>query len=194
MLFRFIKNKSTRPKSGYPQGKKPGNTIFDSESIATITDLPLPCNKSDVEAFLDDLFDRALDPKSLAKKKNKSILLSTLDQRRLQMISNSRVDPSARRRGLTNLLQKKSSSINEQNGTKKKIKTDKKRTTKSKKKRHEQLNINNNNNNNSNLLENSFTSFTNENDFILPQVGYSSRIENYIYEPNHETFYRDVTF
>lgn len=154
---------------------------FDSESIATITDLPLPCNKSDVEAFLDDLFDRALDPKSLAKKKNKAALLSTLDQRRLQMISNSRVDPSARRRGLTNLLQKKStirsSSINDQNGPKKKIKNEKKRS-KPKKKHHEQLNTNNNNN--STMIEDSFTSFTNENEFILPQVGYSSRIENYI--------------
>jgi len=104
------------------------------------------------------------------------------------MISNSRVDPSARRRGLSNLLHKnppqrrisiRSTNINEQNGTKKKIKNEKniserKKRTKTKKKRHEQLNINNNN---AIMTDNSLTSFTSENGFILPQIGYSSRTE-----------------
>ena len=162
---------------------------FDSESIATITDLPVPCNKSDVEAFLDDLFDRALDPKNLGKKKTKAALLSTLDQRRLQMISNSSVDPSSRRRGLTNFLHKnssqkkssiRSSSINEQKGSKKKIKTEKnvserkKRTKPKKKQRQEQLNTNNNN---AMVTDNSLMSFSSGNGFVLPQVGYTSRAE-----------------
>jgi hypothetical protein len=161
----------------------------------------LPCHKGDVEAFLDDLFDRALDPKNLVKKKNKSAILSTFDQRRLQMISNSRVDPSARRRGLANFLQKKSSirstSINDQ----KKIKTEKniserKKRTKTKKKRHEQqLNTNNNN---ATFTENSLTSFTSESGVVLPQIGYTSRTETdeisensrYIRGPKHRVFYR----
>ncbi|CAF1023237.1 unnamed protein product [Rotaria sordida] len=208
---KFIKNKLVRPKSGYPQAKKPGNSIFDSESIATITDLPLPCHKSDVEAFLDDLFDRALDPKNLAKKKNQTKILTTFDQRRLQMISNSRVDPSARRRGLSNLLHKshlqKKSSIrsingNDQNGKKMKIKNEKKdsserkKPTKTKKKRNQQLNTNNNNN--ATMIDHSLSSFTSENRFILPQIGYSSRTETddtseytkYIRRPKHRVFYR----
>ncbi|CAF4602738.1 unnamed protein product [Rotaria sp. Silwood1] len=211
---KFVKNKIVRPKSGYPQAKKQGNSIFDSESIATITDLPLPCHKSDVEAFLDDLFDRALDPKNLAKKKSQTKTLSTFDQRRLQMISNSRVDPSARRRGLSHLLHKnhiqKKSSIrsangNDQNGKKKKMKNEKKDTaerkkpTKTKKKRNQQLNTNNNNNNNNaTKIDHSFSSFTSENRFILPQIGYSSRTETddtseytkYIRRPKHRVFYR----
>jgi len=116
------------------------------------------------------------------------------------MISNSRVDPSARRRGLSNLLQKKSSirssSINDQ----KKMKTEKniserKKRTKTKKKRHEQLNKNNNN---ATLIENSLTSFTSESGFVLPQIGYTSRTETdeisenskYIRGPKHKIFYR----
>ncbi|CAF1426007.1 unnamed protein product [Adineta ricciae] len=213
---KFIKNKNTKPKSGYPQAKKQGNSIFDSESIATITDLPLPCHKSDVEAFLDDLFERALDPKNLAKKKNKTALLSTIDQRRLQMISNSRMDQSTRRRGLTNFLHKtqshKKSSIRstpraisaqDQTHHKKKSRIDKdlserKKRTKSKKKRYENSNINNNNNNNALMIEQSFMSFTSENSLILPQIGYSSRADmsdtseyaRYARGPKHDVFYR----
>ncbi|CAF1240131.1 unnamed protein product [Adineta ricciae] len=213
---KFIKNKNTKPKSGYPQAKKQGNSIFDSESIATITDLPLPCHKSDVEAFLDDLFERALDPKNLAKKKNKTALLSTIDQRRLQMISNSRMDQSTRRRGLTNFLHKtqshKKSSIRsapraisaqDQTHHKKKSKIDKdlserKKRTKSKKKRYENSNINNNNNNNALMTEQSFMSFTSENSLMLPQIGYSSRADmsdtseyaRYARGPKHDVFYR----
>ncbi|CAF2391956.1 unnamed protein product [Rotaria sp. Silwood2] len=209
---KFIKNKFVRPKSGYPQAKKQGNSIFDSESIATITDLPLPCHKSDVEAFLDDLFDRALDPKNLAKKKTQTKILSTLDQRRLQIISNSRIDPSARRRGLSNLLhknhlQKKSSirsiNANDQNGKKKKTRNEKKDTAerkksiKTKKKRNQQLNTNNNNSN-ATMIDHGCSSFTNENRFILPQIGYSSRTETddtseytkYMHRPKHRVFYR----
>lgn len=184
---------------------------FDSESIATITDLPLPCNKSDVEAFLDDLFDRALDPKNISKKKQKAALLSTLDQRRLQMISNSRVDPSSRRRGLSNLLPKNSSSrksslrtssINhEPAGTKKKSKHEKtlperKKRTKTKKKttRHEQLNTNNN----AAMTDNSLMSFSSDNDLILPQVGLPSRMKlddrsaytKHSHRPKYQVFHR----
>jgi len=118
------------------------------------------------------------------------------------MISNSRVDPSARRRGLANLLHKKSSirstSINDQ----KKIKSEKtiserKKRTKTKKKRHEQLNTNNNNNA-TNFTENSLTSFTSESGFVLPQIGYTSRTETdeisensrYIRGPKHQIFNR----
>ena len=184
---------------------------FDSESIATITDLPLPCHKSDVEAFLDDLFDRALDPKNISKKKHKAALLSTLDQRRLQMISNSRVDPSSRRRGLSNLLPKNSSSrkssirtssINhEPTGTKKKSKHEKnvserKKRTKTKKKstRHEQLNTNNN----AAMTDNSLMSFSSDNDLILPQVGLPSRMKiddrsaysKHSHRPKYHVFHR----
>ncbi|CAF3639551.1 unnamed protein product [Adineta steineri] len=202
---KFIKNKSTRPKFGYPQAKKQGNSIFDSESIATITDLPLPCHKSDVEAFLDDLFDRALDPKNLGKKKAKKTLLSTLDQRRLQMISNSRIEQSTRRRGLANLLhknstQKKSSvrpishpvHIHDQKKMKnEKENSERKKRTKTKPKYSEHSNINMNNNNNNNSL----TSSINENRFILPQVGYSSQTDiddntKYIRGPKHQVFDR----
>ncbi|CAF0944452.1 unnamed protein product, partial [Adineta steineri] len=202
---KFIKNKSTRPKFGYPQAKKQGNSIFDSESIATITDLPLPCHKSDVEAFLDDLFDRALDPKNLGKKKAKKTLLSTLDQRRLQMISNSRIEQSTRRRGLANLLhknstQKKSSvrpishpvHIHDQKKMKnEKENSERKKRTKTKPKYSEHSNINMNNNNNNNSL----TSSINENRFILPQVGYSSQTDiddntKYIRGPKHQIFDR----
>ena len=114
------------------------------------------------------------------------------------MISNSRVDPSTRRRGLSNLLhknsqsQKKSSIRNDQ----KKIKpekdiSNKKKRTKSKKKRSEQLNTNNNN---AAMTDQSLTSFTSD----LPQIGYSSRTENddtseymkYIRGPMHHVFYR----
>ncbi|CAM4880089.1 unnamed protein product [Rotaria socialis] len=209
---KFVKNKMVRPKAGgYPQAKKQGNTIFDSESIATITDLPLPCHKSDVEAFLDDLFDRALDPKNLGKKINKTKALSTLDQHRLQMISNSRIDPSARRSGLATLLNKnhpqkkstiRSSNVQEQKGPKKKAKQEKKesseqkKTQKTKKKRIQQLNTNNNNN--TALTDQSLSSFTSENKFILPQIGYSSRTETddtsdyikFIEKPKHRVFYR----
>lgn len=151
-----------------------------------------------------------MDPKNLAKKKNKAALLSTLDQRRLQMISNSCVDPSSRRRGLTNFLHKttsqkkstiRSSSINDQNGIKKKIKTEKdiserkKRTKTKKKQRQEQLNTNNNN---AMITDNSLMSFSSGNGFILPQIGYTSRTETdetseytkYIRGPKYQVFHR----
>ena len=151
-----------------------------------------------------------MDPKNLGKKKTKAALLSTLDQRRLQMISNSRVDPSSRRRGLTNFLHKSSSqkkssvrspSINDKNGTKKKIKAEKnvserkKRTKTKKKQRQEQLNTNNNN---AIVTDNSLMSFSSGNGFILPQVGYTSRAETdetsdhtkYIRGPKYQPMHR----
>lgn len=121
------------------------------------------------------------------------------------MISNSCVDPSARRRGLSNLLQKnspqkkstiRSTSINDPHGTKKKMKNEKnlserKKRTKTKKKRPEQLNTNNNN---ATITDHSLTSFTSDNDFILPQIGYSSQTDTdyskYIRGPKHQIFSR----
>jgi hypothetical protein len=88
-------------------------------------------------------------------------------------------------------------SINDQNGTKKKIKNDKniserKKRTKTKKKHHEQLNTNNNNS--ATMIEDSLTSFTNENGLILPQIGISSQTEidetKYIRGPKHQIFNR----
>jgi phage repressor protein C with HTH and peptisase S24 domain len=126
------------------------------------------------------------------------------------MISNSRVDPSSRRRGLTNFLQKtsvqkkssiRSSSINDQNGTKKKMKNEKniserkKRTKTKKKQRQEQLNTNNNN---AMMTDNSLMSFSSGNGFILPQIGYTSRTETdetseytkYIRGPKYQAVHR----
>jgi len=92
------------------------------------------------------------------------------------MISQSSVDPSARRRGgLVNMLPKKSSihpssiNTNEHNGTKKK---GKKRTKSLKKKRSQYINTNNNNNNND-FVDDSFMSLTSDYDIYLPQIGYS---------------------
>jgi hypothetical protein len=67
--------------------------------------------------------------------------------------------------------------------------------SKTKKKRQEQLNINNNN---GIMSDYSLTSFTNENGFILPQIGYSSRAETddtseyskYNRGQKHQVFYR----
>jgi hypothetical protein len=120
------------------------------------------------------------------------------------MISNSRVDPSSRRRGLSNLLhknshsQKKSSIRSTNHKDQKKIKpekdtSNKKKRTKSKKKRSEQLNTNNNN---ATITDQSLTSFTSD----LPQIAYSSRTENddtsecmkYIRGPMHHVFYRQA--
>lgn len=108
------------------------------------------------------------------------------------MISNSRVDPTAvRRAGLASLLhkenlQKKSSirvaNTNSQKGSKKTTKTEKKdsveckKPSKTKKKRSQNLNTNNNNNNTT-LTDQSVSSFTSENRYLLPQIGYSSRTE-----------------
>lgn len=176
----------------------------------------MPCHKSDVEAFLDDLFDRALDPKNLAKKKAATKMLSTWDQHRLQMISNSNIDPAAGRRGLSNLLnkhqvQKKSSihlpSIKDPNGAKKKKKNDKKDVSeaktsiKEKKKYNHQLNTNNNNNNDGSMYDQSVSSFTSENQFTLPQVGYPSRMNvddnnkcrKHFVRPKHRILHRQAS-
>lgn len=127
------------------------------------------------------------------------------------MISNSRVDPSSRRRGLSTLLQKnssqkkaslRSSSINhESNGTKKKSKNEKnlserKKRTKTKKKhqRHEQLNTNNN----AAMTDNSLMSFSSDNELILPQVGLPSRMKldnksaysKHSHRPKYHVFHR----
>ena len=132
------------------------------------------------------------------------------------MISNSRVDPSSRRRGgLSTLLQKnsssqkkaslRSSSINhDSNGTKKKSKneknhSDRKKRTKTKKKqqqhhRHEQLNTNNN----ATMTDNSLMSFSTDNELILPQVGFPSRMKidesrvptKHSHRPKYHVFHR----
>ncbi|CAF5207745.1 unnamed protein product, partial [Rotaria magnacalcarata] len=96
----------------------------------------------------------------------------------------------------------RSSNVNEQKGAKKKSKQEKKesseqkKTKKIKKKRIQQLNTNNNNN--TALTDQSLSSFTSENKFILPQIGYSSRTETddtsdytkFIQKPKHRVFYR----
>ncbi|CAF1199905.1 unnamed protein product, partial [Didymodactylos carnosus] len=72
----------------------------DTESIATISEIPIPNHKSDVEAFLDDLFERALLESNLNRRATKvnNIQISTYNQKRFQLISNSKVEPLLRQR------------------------------------------------------------------------------------------------
>ncbi|CAF1237248.1 unnamed protein product [Didymodactylos carnosus] len=71
-----------------------------TESIATISEIPIPNRKSDVEAFLDDLFDRALLEPNINRTAAKinDIQISTYNQKRFQLISNSKVESLLRQK------------------------------------------------------------------------------------------------